>query len=347
MNSVNDILVTKSEAPELWENWHWQLENSIITAKQFLSIFGVSGRMATSYEAVLEKYPVRITPYYLSLVESDVAERHPVLSQCFPAVEEIKKSSNDVKDDPFGEIDHMPVAGIIHRYKDRLVLLVSDVCAMNCRHCTRKNILTDQIALYSDEELQKAFAYIKNRESVREVLVSGGDPFMLETTRLDYILSNLAGIDHVEVIRIGTRVPVVLPMRIDGELCRMLAKYRPLWINTQFNHPVELADDALRACDRMICAGLPVSNQAVLLKGINDDVNIMRELCLKLQRNMIRPYYVFQSDPVAGTEHFRTELSVGIEMEEELRRSIGGLALPRFVADLPDTAGKMPIRQIK
>ena len=344
MNSLIEALLPKSRDPELWGDWRWQLKHSITSINQFLSMFDVHGDIVIYYKAVIEKYPIRITPYYLSLIGADGYEKDPIIEQCLPAIEEIKKSCELA--DPFAEIEHMPVPGIIHRYKDRLVLLVSDVCAMNCRHCTRKNILGDNIALHSDAELQQAFDYIKGAKEVREVLISGGDPFMLETERLDYILSNVTSIDHVEVMRIGTRVPAVLPMRIDDELCRVLAKYRPLWINTQFNHPSELTEVAMQACDKMIRAGLPVSNQAVLLKGVNDDVDIMRELCIKLQSNMIRPYYVFQCDPVAGTEHFRTELSVGIEIEEELRQSIGGLALPRFVADLAGTDGKVPLHQV-
>ncbi|MCK5529469.1 MAG: KamA family radical SAM protein [Kiritimatiellae bacterium] len=347
MKSLDELLAEKSLAPELWNDWRWQLKNSVSSAKEFLSLFGVADDIARYYKKVIKQYPIRITPYYLSLISLGDPEQNPVLGQCLPDIQEIKHSTGCIKEDPFGEVQHMPVPGIIHRYKDRLVLLVTDHCAMNCRHCTRKNILGGNVALHSDEQLQKAFEYIQAAEDVREVLISGGDPLMLEAAQLDYILNNVSSIDHVEVMRIGTRIPVVMPMRIDDELCKVLTRYRPLWINTQFNHPVELTAAAIAACDRLIRLGLPVSNQAVLLKGVNDDVAVMRELCVKLQRNMIRPYYVFQCDPVVGTEHFRTDLSVGIEMEEELRRTIGGLALPRFVADLPDTEGKVPLSQVE
>lgn len=347
MKSLDKLLSQKSLSPGLWNDWRWQVKNSISSTKEFLSMFGVEGSIARYYKEVIKQYPVRITPYYLSLISLGDPEQNPILGQCLPNIQEIKHTTGDVKEDPFGEVQHMPVPGIIHRYKDRLVLLVTDQCAMNCRHCTRKNILGDAVALHSDEQLQKAFDYIKGEKNVREVLISGGDPLMLDTARLDYILSKVSLINHVEVMRIGTRIPVVMPMRIDEELCQMLARYRPLWINTQFNHPIELTAAAVSACDNLIRSGLPLSNQAVLLKGINDDMAVMRELCVKLQRNMIRPYYVFQCDPVVGTDHFRTELSVGIKMEEELMRSIGGLALPRFVADLPDTESKVPLSKLQ
>lgn len=344
MRNLKDVLLRKNIAVELWNDWHWQIEHSISSTEQFLSISGIDGDMVQYYKSVISRYSIRITPYYLSLIKNTI-DKDPVAYQCFPRIEELEENG-DSEQDPFDELGNMPVPGVIHRYRDRLVLLVSDICAMNCRHCTRKNILGDNVALYSDYKLQVAFDYIKSVKGVREVLVSGGDPFMLETERLDFILDNLSKIDHVEVIRIGTRVPVVLPMRVDDELCQMLAQYRPLWINTQFNHPAELSSDAVQACDRLLLTGLPVSNQTVLLKGVNDDVEVMSELCTKLQRNMIRPYYVFQCDPVVGTFHFRTELSVGIDMEEKLRQTIGGLALPRFVADLPDSEGKVPLLRI-
>ncbi len=343
MNNIIEILYTQNSRPDLWNDWQWQLKNSVISGTQLLSVFKTKDKDGDIKE-VEKKYSTRITPYYLSLIAQE-AEHDPVLMQCLPTSEELTENDK-FKDDPFEEAENMSMPGVIHRYKDRLVLLVSDMCAMNCRHCTRKNILGNKIGLYADDELQKAFNYIKGEKDVREVLISGGDPFMLETARLDYILSSLSEIEHVEVMRIGTRVPVVLPMRIDDELCQMLARHRPLWINTQFNHPVELTEYAVKASDKLIRVGIPVSNQSVLLKGINDNIDVMRELCLKLQRNMIRPYYVFQCDPVAGAGHFEADISVGIEMEEELRRSVGGLALPRFVADMPNSKGKISLRML-
>ena len=347
MKKYDNILQVQHDYPALWHEWRWQLENSIHSVEQLLSLLPVDifrNLKESVGKEVTDRYPMRITPYYLSVALRGNECSDAVLKQCMPDIAEIEHA--DLPEDPFSETEHMPVPGIIHRYQDRLVLLVSDICAMNCRHCTRKNILGDNIALYDDIKLERAFAYIRQQSAVREVLVSGGDPLMLETARLDYILRGLQAIEHVEVIRIGTRIPVVLPMRIDDDLCDMLAKYRPLWLNTQFNHPAELTAEAISACDKLIRAGIPVSNQAVLLKGVNDSVDVMRRLCCSLQNNLIRPYYVFQCDPVRGVEHLRTDVAAGVEMEDRLRQSIGGLALPRFVADMPDTGGKVPLKDM-
>ncbi len=347
MKKYDNILQVQHDNPALWHEWRWQLENSIYSVEQLRSLLPVDicrNPKESVSRKVTDRYPMRITPYYLSVALQGNDRADAVLKQCMPDIAEIKHT--DLPEDPFSETEHMPVPGIIHRYKDRLVLLVSDICAMNCRHCTRKNILGDSIALYDDIQLERAFAYIRQQPAVREVLVSGGDPLMLETSRLDYVLRGLQAIEHVDVIRIGTRIPVVLPMRIDDELCDMLAKYRPLWINTQFNHPAELTDEAITACDKLIRTGIPVSNQAVLMKGVNDNIDVMRKLCCSLQSNLIRPYYVFQCDPVRGVEYLMTDIALGMEMEEQLRQSIGGLALPRFVADMPGTAGKVPLKDI-
>jgi lysine 2,3-aminomutase len=244
--------------------------------------------------------------------------------------------------DPFREEPTAISKGIVHRFQDRVLLAATNNCAMYCRHCTRKNTL-GEMCPQENSGFETALQYIAEHPQVREVLISGGDPLLLNTEVLDRLLGRIHSIKHIEVVRIGTRVPVVLPMRVDSELSAMLAGHKPLWINTQFNHPRELTKEALTACRRLTDAGIPVSNQSVLLKGVNDDFETMHALCAKLQRNLIRPYYLFQCDPIAGIPHFRTDISAGVELEKRLRESIGGLALPRFVADLPGEKSKTAV----
>ena len=313
-----------------WGDWRWQMEHSFVLPEDEVCLDTVEAR-----------YPFRATPYYLSLINGDSLS-DPIRMQCLPDIREVDDDSGDGNiSDPFGELDHMPVQGLIHRFQDRVLVTACGQCAVNCRHCTRKNTLKD-IALHpSKEYFQPMLDYIENHSEIREVLVSGGDPLLLETSLLDWLLGELANIEHVDVLRIGTRVPVVLPMRIDEELCDMLSRHRPMWVNTQFNHPVEITDEAIRACEMLLQCGIPVSNQSVLLRGLNDSIEVMQKLCTTLQSKMIRPYYVFQCDPVAGTAHFHTEREVGIEMAEAMRIQVGGLCLPRFVADVPGEKGKV------
>jgi len=327
--------------PDLWNDWRWQMESSLKGVDAAICSLGATGRQADAIREVVRRYPFRVTPYYLSL--ADLTNREdPILCQCMPSPQELT-SGPQLAPDPFAERLHAPVPRVIHRYRDRVLIMTTGQCAVHCRHCTRKNVLAATPAPLCGETFEEAVRYVEGRTDVREVIVSGGDPLLMEIGLLDGLLQALQRIDHVEAIRIGTRVPVALPMRIDEALCEMLASHRPLWINTQFNHPAELTDEAVAACDRLLHSGIPVSNQSVLLKGVNDSVEIMRTLCNGLQRNMIRPYYVFQCDPVAGTEHFATPPRLGVEIEETLRQTVGGLSIPRFVADLPDSQGKTPL----
>jgi len=307
---------------------------------------GICESDASSLERVMARYPFRATPYYLSLIDwEDPAD--PVRLQCLPDARELDWTAGKTPEgwgpDPFDEAHDMPAPGLVHRFPDRALILAATECAVNCRHCTRKNTLSAIGPGPGRERFEAALAYIAAHPGIREVIISGGDPLLLEDSVLDRLLGSLTAIGHVEVLRLGTRVPVVLPMRLDAELCDMLATHRPLWVNTQFNHPVEVTPDAVQACEMLLQCGIPVSNQCVLLRGVNDSAETMRKLCNALQRNMIRPYYVLQCDPVAGTEHFRTELSAGGDMAETLRRQVGGLSLPRFVADVPGEAGKVPL----
>ncbi len=328
----------KHVSNENWNSWQWQLEQSLHGCESLRDLLCTKD-VGLRLQRLVERYRFRVTPYYLSLIDwSNTSD--PIRLQCIPDLLEMEEDK--FSGDPFAEMQTAPKAGFVHRYPDRVLLVATNSCAMYCRHCTRKNIL-DDMHQSGTAQFEDALKYIADNPGVREVLISGGDPLLLNAVQLDHLLSRIHAIKHIEVVRIGTRIPVVLPMRVDDEMVDMLRQHKPLWINTQFNHPRELTVDAMNACHKLVEAGIPVSNQSVLLKNVNDSVDVMRELCAKLQRNMIRPYYVFQCDPIAGISHFRTDISVGIEIEDALQESLGGLCLPRFVADLPDAKGKTPL----
>ncbi len=302
----------------------------------------LTARDATACAEVAARYPLKITPYYMDLaVWGDPTD--PILAQCLPDAREL----NDGLDaDPFEEEGSTGIAGLVQRYPDRALLVTTRDCAVRCRHCTRKNLLGDDRNVLEAKDWDAVCRALEQRQSVREVILSGGDPLLLATAELDRMLADLHARSHVETVRLGTRVPVVLPMRIDDELADVLARHRPLWVNTQFNHPVELTPESLGACERLVSRGIPVSNQTVLLRGINDDVDTLAALCNGLQRSMVRPYYVFQCDPVGGTGHFHTDLQAGLALERALRKRLGGLAMPRFVADVPKTGAKVPLVEL-
>ncbi len=328
--------------PACWTDWRWQWRNRIEGHRALAALLEARGQVFDKgvLGHVVARYRFRAVPYYLGLIDwSD--KQDPIRLQCIPDSRELDDDPAGC-DDPYREVSGADVPGVVHRFPDRVLLVVTTDCAMTCRHCTRKNTLDGprHLALLAHDA---ALAYVAAHPGVREVLLSGGDPLLLETDVLDDLLSRLFAIPHVEVVRIGSRVPVVLPMRIDDELAGMLRRHRPLWLNTQFNHPRELTPEAVAACGRLVDAGIPVSNQTVLLRGVNDRLEIMRELCCRLQRCRVRPYYVFQCDPVSGISHFRVERNVAIALQEELRTSVGGLCLPRFVEDVPGARGKTMI----
>lgn len=282
-------------------------------------------------------YPLVVTPYYAGLADlADPAD--PIARQYQPSEEEVGQLSRDP--DPFGEAEHMPVPGVIHRYRNRVVVLATDACAVRCRHCTRRNLLgrKDTVACLPD-----VVGFLRAHPDVREVIISGGDPLMLADHELAAMLAGVSGVATVEVLRIHSRIPVVQPMRITDALCRTLGAYRPLWLNTQFNHPRELTPEALAACERLLRQGIPVSNQCVLLRGVNDSVEVLEALFNGLQRAMIRPYYAFLCDPVQGTAHFSTSLKEARALERELRQRLGGLAMPCFVMDVAGAPCKHPL----
>ena len=326
---------------EQWNDYHWQLSNRITSVEDLSGLRGFSSDETLLLSRVSNLYRMGITPYYLSLMRfNDIDD--PIAKQAIPSAEECFGVQNG-EDDPLEEEKDMPVPGLTHRYPDRCLMVVTNFCSMYCRHCTRKRIWALGEAAKTEFELSKMFAYVKRHEEIRDVIISGGDPLTLPTDRLEFILKSLRKIPHVEIIRIGTRVPVVLPMRIDDKLCSVLEKYGPIWLNTQFNHPREVTSEAKAACDRLLRAGVPVNNQTVLLKGINDHPEIIRKLNIELLRAKVRPYYLFQCDMVRGLEHFRTRLAKGIEIMEALRGHTSGLAIPSYVVDVPGGGGKIPI----
>jgi lysine 2,3-aminomutase len=293
-------------------------------------------------EKTIEKFPMAISPYYLSLVDSENFENDPVFKQCFPNIKEMTLSSCDMKD-PLHEDTDSPVPGITHRYPDRVLFCVSNVCAMYCRHCTRKRRVGDIDSIPSRDVLLKGIEYIKNTPVIRDVLLSGGDPFLLPDETIDWLLSEISKIPHVEVIRIGTRTPVVLPFRITDNLINILKKYDNIWLNTHFNHPKEMTKTSSAALKKLAMAGIPLGNQSVLLRDVNDCPRIMKTLVHKLVANRVRPYYLYQCDLSEGLEHFRTNVGKGIEIMESLRGHTSGFAIPTYVIDAPGGGGKIPI----
>jgi lysine 2,3-aminomutase len=327
-----------------WKDYKWQLNNSIKTIADFEESTGIvfSEKEKTVLEKTISKFPLCITPYYASLIEPQNFRNDPVFKQAFPDPAELRISKCDMKD-PLHEDKDSPTKGITHRYPDRVLFLVSNRCAMYCRHCTRKRKVGDPDQIPSKQQIIAGISYIKEHSEIRDVLLSGGDPLMLPDEYLDWILSDLHSIPHVEVIRIGSRVPVVLPYRITDELVAMLKKYHPLWLNTQFNHPKELTLSSREALKKLADVGIPLGNQSVLLAGVNDCPQIIKKLNQSLVQNRVRPYYLFQCDLSEGLSHFRTSIGKGVEIMESLIGHTSGFAIPRYVVDAPGGGGKIPI----
>lgn len=321
-----------------WDDWRWQMRHRVGTLGELARLLPVPGGDMPRLAEVLADFRMAVTPYYLSLIDPDDPD-DPVRRQAVPGVGEwlLKDVGGD---DPLCEEEDSPVPGITHRYPDRVLMLVSGTCPVYCRHCTRKRVTRGGTAM---PDLDAMLAYVSSRPEIRDVVVSGGDPLTLATARLDCVLARLRAIPHVEMIRIGSRVPVTMPQRIDGELCAMLERHHPIWINVHFNHPRECTPEAARACGLLLKAGIPLNNQSVLLRGVNDSVAVMRELVHALLRMRVRPYYLFQCDPIRGAEHLRTPMSKGIEIMEALRGHTSGLAVPTYVVDAPGGGGKIPI----
>jgi len=324
-----------------WNDWSWQIRNGIRDVETLEKVVKLTDREREEIRQCLGKFTMEITPYYAALMDRD-DPFCPVRMQSVPRIAEMHDDPSDMADPLHEDVDS-PVPGLTHRYPDRVLLLVTNICSMNCRHCTRRRFVGDTDVDMPEDNVSAAIEYIRNTPTVRDVLLSGGDPFVLPDARLRSILERLRAIPHVEIIRIGTRTPVVLPQRITDDLVGMLKEFHPLWVNVHFNHPKEITAEAKAACERLANAGIPLGNQSVLLRGINDDPIVMKKLVHKLMTVRVRPYYIYQCDLSLGISHFRTSVAKGIEIIESLRGHTTGLAVPTFVVDAPGGGGKIPV----
>jgi len=326
---------------EEWQDWRWQLKNRITDLEQLRSVLALTPEEEEGVAKCLTRLRMAITPYYASLIDPD-DPNCPVRKQAVPVVQELHLGHADM-DDPLHEDVDSPVPHVTHRYPDRVLFLVTSVCSMYCRHCTRRRFAGHTDRAISRDEIMEGVRYVQNTPEVRDVLISGGDPLTLTDDALEFIIRELRAIPHVEIIRIGTRTPVVMPQRITSELCTMLRKYHPIWLNTHFNHPNEITPESRRACEMLVDAGIPLGNQSVLLKGVNDCPHIMKKLVHELVKMRVRPYYIYQCDLSMGIEHFRTAVGKGIEIIEKLRGYTSGFAVPTYVIDAPGGGGKIPV----
>lgn len=327
-----------------WKDWKWHIKHAVtsIDSVEKLLDIKLEAEYKEKLSKTIEKFPVSITPYYLSLIDVEDYLNDPIFKQSVPDPCELEISKYDMAD-PLHEDKDSPAPNITHRYPDRVLFHISNLCSMYCRHCTRKRKVGDHDSIPAKEEIKKGIEYIKGNENVRDVLLSGGDPLMLSDDYLEWILAELSSIEHVEIIRIGTRMPVVLPYRITDDLVNMLKKYHPVWVNTHFNHPREITQSSQAALAKLADAGVPLGNQTVLLAGVNDCPRIMRKLVHKLVQNRVRPYYLYQCDLSEGLTHFRTPVGKGIEIIESLIGHTSGFAVPTYVIDAPGGGGKIPI----
>jgi len=328
------------KADPCWNDWKWHMRNRIRTVQELLELFpNLAGQ--PQIQDVITRYPLAITPYYASLIRrADLTD--PVFQMSVPQMDELYDPPF-LQADPLQEEKDMPVPGLIHRYPDRALIMATTMCSMYCRHCTRKRVAGTEERAISAAHLRQITDYLTAHPRIADVILSGGDPFTLPLDVLEGIISAVRKVASVQIIRIGTRTPVVLPQRITAELTAMLKRYHPLWVNTHFNHPVELTPEATLACERLVDAGIPMGNQTVLLRGVNDSPTILEELFRGLVRARVRPYYLFQCDLVRGIEHFRTPIKRGVEIMEYLRGRLSGLAIPTFVVDTPQGGGKVPL----
>lgn len=326
---------------EDWGNWKWQIANRITTVEKLRNVINISDEEAEVIDKSLNRLRMAITPYYASLMDPD-DPACPVRKQGVPTMAETHIARADICDPLHEDVDS-PVPGLTHRYPDRGLLLVTDQCSMYCRHCTRRRHAGETDKAYSRDQIAKCIEYVKNTPTFRDVLLSGGDPLTIDEDLLEWTIAELSAIPHVDFVRIGTRTPVVCPQRVTEKLCNMLKKYHPIWINTHFNHPREVTPESERACNMLADAGVPLGNQSVLLKGVNDCPLIFRELNQRLLKIRVRPYYIYQCDLSEGIEHFRTSIGKGIEIIEFLRGHTSGLAVPHFIVDAPGGGGKIPV----
>lgn len=326
---------------EQWNDWKWQVKNRIETLDELKKYLNLTAEEEEGVAKSLQTLRMAITPYYLSLIDPN--DRNcPVRKQAIPTGAETHQSAADLLD-PLHEDEDSPVPGLTHRYPDRVLFLITDMCSMYCRHCTRRRFAGQTDGESPSERIQRSIDYIAKTPQVRDVLLSGGDALMVSDKMLESIIQRLRAIPHVEIIRLGTRTPVVCPQRITDDLVNMLKKYHPIWINTHFNHSKEITPESTEACARIANVGIPLGNQSVLLRGVNDCVTTMKKLVQNLVKIRVRPYYIYQCDLSMGLEHFRTPVSKGIEIIENLRGHTSGYAVPTFVVDAPGGGGKIPV----
>jgi lysine 2,3-aminomutase len=324
-----------------WNDHLWQLRNRITSLAQLEKHLVLAPEERAGVLLTGNKLAMAITPHYFNLIEAD-NPNCPIRRQVIPRIEE-SYDDRDEMADPCGEDSHMPVPGLVHRYPDRVLFLVTDRCASYCRYCTRSRVVSGVGEQELHTEFEAAFRYLEEHTEIRDVLLSGGDALMLSNNKLEVILSRLRSIEHIEFLRIGSRVPIFLPQRITPELCQMLQKYHPLWMSVHVNHPRELTTEVKSALEMLANHGIPLGNQSVLLNGVNDDLETMRTLVHKLLRCRVRPYYLYQCDLIKGSSHLRTSVSKGIEIIEGLRGHTTGYAVPQFVIDAPGGGGKVPL----
>ncbi|MBQ3750277.1 MAG: lysine 2,3-aminomutase [Bacteroidales bacterium] len=324
-----------------WNDWRWQVRNRVETLDELKKYIELTPAEEEGVAKSLQTLRMAITPYYLSLIDPN-NPNCPIRRQAIPTAAEVHQSPADLLD-PLHEDEDSPVPGLTHRYPDRVLFLITDMCSMYCRHCTRRRFAGQHDCESTQDRIQAAIDYIANTPQVRDVLLSGGDALMVGDKMLESIIQRLRAIPHVEIIRLGTRTPVVCPQRITDDLVNMLKKYHPIWLNTHFNHPNEVTPESAAACAKLADAGVPLGNQTVLLRGVNDDTEIMKQLVHDLVRMRVRPYYIYQCDLSMGLEHFRTPVSKGIEIIENLRGHTSGYCVPTFVVDAPGGGGKIPV----
>jgi lysine 2,3-aminomutase len=324
-----------------WNNWHWQLRNSVTTIQQLSKFLDLSVNEIRPAQAINDTLPIRITPYYLSLLDKYKADQ-PLRKSVVPVFDEFLVSRGEASD-PLSEAHHSPVPNIVHRYPDRVLFLVTGFCSTYCRYCTRSHMVAKDKCHIGLKAWEPGLQYIRQNPIIRDVLISGGDPLAMNDLNIEYLLSRLRAIEHVEIIRIGTKVPVVLPQRINRSLVNILKKYHPLYMSIHFTHPDEITPEVKEACEKLANAGIPLGSQTVLLKGINDNVPVMKQLMHGLLKIRVRPYYLYQCDPILGSAHFRTPIDKGLEIIRGLRGHTSGYAVPQYVVDAPGGGGKIPL----
>jgi lysine 2,3-aminomutase len=341
MRSYKDISLWKNVTKKQWDDWKWQVQNRITTVDQLKEVVNLTPDEEAGVHESLKILRMAISPYFAMLMDPD-DPHDPIRMQAVPTIQETDFSASDMEDPLFEDIDS-PVHGLTHRYPDRVLFLITDMCGNYCRHCTRRRMAGQTDHQMSRETIDAAIKYIKGHKEIRDVLISGGDGLLVSDEFLEDIIKQLRAIDHVEIVRLGSRAPCTLPQRITPELCKMLSKYHPIWLNTHFNHPKEITPESKRAVEMLVDHGIPVGNQSVLLKGINDCPTIMKKLVHELVKIRCRPYYYYQCDLSKGLEHFRTSVEKGIEIAEALRGHTSGFAVPTFILDGPGGGGKIPI----